>query len=372
MHISELADHKVENPEEIVKVGEEIEVKILRVDTEDRKIGLSPKTRGAVEEDEAAARRGTRRRSRWSREELRGGTGAGSARCSRWVASRLRIYRSHRTRSRRGRNRPKNRPRSGRTAERNRRRTGDDPVKRNRGSRASPESGCRCRTKPGEKTSDLPPAAHECVGLRPRVCSARGRFHALRSSTTRSRLASFRACNFAWTFPQRRIVPPGSSRHESDHRAPIQFSGPARSLMVEAASKSPADKSGSRTSQARGRRGPPDGRTWRTVDPSAGSTSVPSRPRSQPPGSRHRENHGTPMQKTSRRRTSSSAVQSPLETYLREINETALLTANEEKELSYRIADGDKSPRPDGPGQPAAGGQHRPRPTPAKVCRCRI
>lgn len=45
------------------------------------------------------------------------------------------------------------------------------------------------------------------------------------------------------------------------------------------------------------------------------------------------------MQKTTRRRTAS--VQNPLETYLREINETALLTADEEKELSYRISDGD-------------------------------
>ncbi len=43
LHISELADHKVENPEEVVKVGDEIEVKILRVDTEERKIGLSRK-----------------------------------------------------------------------------------------------------------------------------------------------------------------------------------------------------------------------------------------------------------------------------------------------------------------------------------------
>jgi small subunit ribosomal protein S1 len=43
LHISELADHKVENPEEIVKVGDEIEVKVLRVDTEERKIGLSRK-----------------------------------------------------------------------------------------------------------------------------------------------------------------------------------------------------------------------------------------------------------------------------------------------------------------------------------------
>ncbi len=50
------------------------------------------------------------------------------------------------------------------------------------------------------------------------------------------------------------------------------------------------------------------------------------------------------MQKTSRRR-SSSAVQSPLETYLREINETALLTAREEKELSNRIAQGDNAAR---------------------------
>ena len=50
------------------------------------------------------------------------------------------------------------------------------------------------------------------------------------------------------------------------------------------------------------------------------------------------------MQKTKSRRIS-TAVQSPLETYLREINETALLTANEEKELSYRISDGDQSAR---------------------------
>lgn len=43
LHISELADHKVENPEEVVKVGDKIEVKILRVDPEERKIGLSRK-----------------------------------------------------------------------------------------------------------------------------------------------------------------------------------------------------------------------------------------------------------------------------------------------------------------------------------------
>ena len=43
LHISELADHKVENPEDVVKVGDAIEVKILRVDVDERKIGLSRK-----------------------------------------------------------------------------------------------------------------------------------------------------------------------------------------------------------------------------------------------------------------------------------------------------------------------------------------
>ncbi|MEZ6102795.1 MAG: 30S ribosomal protein S1 [Pirellulaceae bacterium] len=54
LHISELADHKVENAEEVVSVGDEIEVKILRVDTDDRKIGLSRKRVEWAEEDEAA------------------------------------------------------------------------------------------------------------------------------------------------------------------------------------------------------------------------------------------------------------------------------------------------------------------------------
>src|SRR5438876_6648940 len=40
------------------------------------------------------------------------------------------------------------------------------------------------------------------------------------------------------------------------------------------------------------------------------------------------------------RRLPSESVQSPLETYLREINETALLTADEEKDLARQIAVG--------------------------------
>ena len=78
LHISELADHKVENPEEIVKVGDEIEVKILRVDTDDRKIGLSRKRVDWAEEDEAAAAEmsdSDKSSSSTSTKDLKGGLG---------------------------------------------------------------------------------------------------------------------------------------------------------------------------------------------------------------------------------------------------------------------------------------------------------
>jgi small subunit ribosomal protein S1 len=55
LHISELADHKVENPEDVVKVGDQIEVKILRVDTDERKIGLSRKRVEWAEEAQGKA-----------------------------------------------------------------------------------------------------------------------------------------------------------------------------------------------------------------------------------------------------------------------------------------------------------------------------
>jgi len=80
LHISELADHKVENPEDVVKVGEEIEVKVLRVDANERKIGLSRKrVEWAAEEaaDEQAAASGKSQSSTPSA-ELKGGVGGGS------------------------------------------------------------------------------------------------------------------------------------------------------------------------------------------------------------------------------------------------------------------------------------------------------
>ena len=55
LHISELSDEKIENPEDLVKVGDELEVKVLRVDTDERKIGLSRKRVDWTPEEEAKA-----------------------------------------------------------------------------------------------------------------------------------------------------------------------------------------------------------------------------------------------------------------------------------------------------------------------------
>ncbi len=77
LHISELADHKVENPEEIVKVGQDLEVKILRVDLDDRKIGLSLKRAMWTSDGGAAtaAAKGETQPGKPRSESLRGGMG---------------------------------------------------------------------------------------------------------------------------------------------------------------------------------------------------------------------------------------------------------------------------------------------------------
>ena len=81
LHISELADHKVEDPEEIVKVGDDIEVKVLRIDTDERKIGLSLKRVGWGEDQERAAAEAEAAESgvpgsSLSDDDLRGGLGS--------------------------------------------------------------------------------------------------------------------------------------------------------------------------------------------------------------------------------------------------------------------------------------------------------
>ena len=54
LHISELSDEKVDSPQDVVKIGDELEVKILRVDTDSRKIGLSLRRVQWAAEDKAA------------------------------------------------------------------------------------------------------------------------------------------------------------------------------------------------------------------------------------------------------------------------------------------------------------------------------
>jgi small subunit ribosomal protein S1 len=74
LHISEISDHKVEKPEDLVKVGQEVEVKILRVDSDERKIGLSLKRAQWAQEEQ---KREEERAVRTERKGLRGGLEGG-------------------------------------------------------------------------------------------------------------------------------------------------------------------------------------------------------------------------------------------------------------------------------------------------------
>jgi small subunit ribosomal protein S1 len=78
LHISELSDGKVDSPEDLVKVGDELEVKVLRVDTKDRKIGLSRKNLhdpNVPEDVEIPDVEGPAAEAAKKEKELRGGTG---------------------------------------------------------------------------------------------------------------------------------------------------------------------------------------------------------------------------------------------------------------------------------------------------------
>jgi small subunit ribosomal protein S1 len=73
LHVSELADHKVEDPKEVVDIGKDVDVKILRVDSDERKIGLSLKrAQWAAEKEAAEEETGKKRPAR--RGGLHGGT----------------------------------------------------------------------------------------------------------------------------------------------------------------------------------------------------------------------------------------------------------------------------------------------------------
>src|SRR4029078_7678232 len=74
LHISEISDQKIEKPEDQLKVGQELDVKILRVDSEERKIGLSLKRAQWAQEEE---KREEQRIQRAEKRALRGGLEGG-------------------------------------------------------------------------------------------------------------------------------------------------------------------------------------------------------------------------------------------------------------------------------------------------------
>jgi len=41
IHISEMADHRINHPKEIVQEGDEVQVRVIRIDPQHRRIGLS-------------------------------------------------------------------------------------------------------------------------------------------------------------------------------------------------------------------------------------------------------------------------------------------------------------------------------------------
>ena len=74
IHISELADRRIEKPEEIISVGDELDLKVINLSPKDRRIGLSLKAllaeqeRAAAPEEEQPARTRPERPSRSRRE----------------------------------------------------------------------------------------------------------------------------------------------------------------------------------------------------------------------------------------------------------------------------------------------------------------
>jgi ribosomal protein S1 len=68
LHISQMSSRPVNRPEDMVQVGDELTLKVIRVDPNERRIGLSLRELAAdllvVEEQEHHGRRGGRRRER--------------------------------------------------------------------------------------------------------------------------------------------------------------------------------------------------------------------------------------------------------------------------------------------------------------------
>ncbi|MBI3821031.1 MAG: 30S ribosomal protein S1 [Planctomycetes bacterium] len=71
IHITELADHKISSPEEVVKLGMKVEARVIKVDTEERKLGLSF-VHGDFEENEEQKRLEREKEIKKREKEIRG------------------------------------------------------------------------------------------------------------------------------------------------------------------------------------------------------------------------------------------------------------------------------------------------------------
>lgn len=79
LHVSELAEDKVESPENVVKVGDTIDVKVLKIDREERKIGLSRKRAGQDDDDVVIEETPVEEKASKEPAQLKGGMGSGGA-----------------------------------------------------------------------------------------------------------------------------------------------------------------------------------------------------------------------------------------------------------------------------------------------------
>lgn len=79
LHISELSDKKIATPEEVVKVGMKIEVRVIKIDPEERKIGLSFVHSDFEENKKILEKKESKKESKKDKKEAKGAEGETAA-----------------------------------------------------------------------------------------------------------------------------------------------------------------------------------------------------------------------------------------------------------------------------------------------------
>jgi small subunit ribosomal protein S1 len=69
LHVSELSHDRVNKPEDVVQVGQELILKVIKLDPEERKIGLSLRAFSEGQGENVAEEEGNRGRKRRQRED---------------------------------------------------------------------------------------------------------------------------------------------------------------------------------------------------------------------------------------------------------------------------------------------------------------